>query len=138
MTSGFLRLATAILCLAFCGEGFPQAYPNKPISMVVPLGPGSQADNVARVLAERLQAVLGQRAHSRTARGPGTAAWRRDQDERSPVRRPHDSRRHDSVGEGDPRLRRETGELNQGGTTPRACRATSRARGGWRAARDNP
>jgi len=28
--------------------------------MVVPLGPGSQADNVARVLAERLQAVLGQ------------------------------------------------------------------------------
>ena len=60
MTSGFLRLATAILCLAFCGEGFPQAYPNKPISMVVPLGPGSQADNVARVLAERLQAALGQ------------------------------------------------------------------------------
>ena len=28
--------------------------------MVVPLGPGSQADNVARVLAERLQAALGQ------------------------------------------------------------------------------
>jgi tripartite-type tricarboxylate transporter receptor subunit TctC len=27
---------------------------------VVPLGPGSQADNVARVLAERLQAALGQ------------------------------------------------------------------------------
>ena len=60
MTSGFLRLVTAILCLAFWGEGFPQAYPSKPISMVVPLGPGSQADNVARVLAERLQAVLGQ------------------------------------------------------------------------------
>jgi tripartite-type tricarboxylate transporter receptor subunit TctC len=60
MTSRFLRSATAIFCLAFCGEGFPQAYPSKPISMVVPLGPGSQADNVARVLAERLQAALGQ------------------------------------------------------------------------------
>ena len=60
MASQFLRLATAILCLAFWGEGFPQAYPSKPISMVVPLGPGSQADNVARVLAERLQAALGQ------------------------------------------------------------------------------
>src|SRR5882762_6968322 len=37
-----------------------QPYPSKPISLVVPLGPGSQADNVARVLAERLQAALGQ------------------------------------------------------------------------------
>src|SRR5712691_6836946 len=60
MTSRVLRSATAILCLAVCGEGFPQAYPSRPISLVVPLGPGSQADNVARVLAERLQAALGQ------------------------------------------------------------------------------
>ena len=54
MTSRFLGSATAILCLAVWGEGFPQAYPSRPISMVVPLGPGSQADNIARVLAERL------------------------------------------------------------------------------------
>ncbi len=60
MTSRFFRSATAILCLAVWCEAFPQAYPSKPISMVVPLGPGSQADNVARVLAERLQAALGQ------------------------------------------------------------------------------
>src|SRR5260221_7580476 len=60
MTSRLLRSATAILCLAVWCEGFPQAYPSKPISLVVPLGPGSQADNVARVLAERLQASLGQ------------------------------------------------------------------------------
>ena len=60
MTSRFLRSATAILCLAVCGEGFPQAYPSRPISIVVPVGPGSQSDNVARVLAERLQAALGQ------------------------------------------------------------------------------
>ena len=60
MTSRFLRSATAILCLAVCGEGFPQAYPSRPISIVVPVGPGSQSDNVARVLAERLQAAFGQ------------------------------------------------------------------------------
>src|SRR5258708_5501821 len=60
MTSRFLRSATAILCLAVCGEGFPQAYPSRPISIVVPVEPGSQSDNVARVLAERLQASLGQ------------------------------------------------------------------------------
>ena len=60
MTSRLLRSATAILCLAVCGEGFPQAYPSRPISIVVPVGPGSQSDNVARVLAERLQAAFGQ------------------------------------------------------------------------------
>ena len=60
MTSRFLRSATAILCLAVCSEGFPQAYPSRPISIVVPVGPGSQSDKVARVLAERLQASLGQ------------------------------------------------------------------------------
>jgi len=60
MTSRFIRSATAILCLAVCSEGFPQAYPSRPISIVVPVGPGSQSDNVARVLAERLQASLGQ------------------------------------------------------------------------------
>ena len=60
MTSRLLGPAAAILCLAVWSEAFPQAYPSKPISLVVPLGPGSQADNVARVLAERLQAALGQ------------------------------------------------------------------------------
>src|SRR5712691_2995619 len=60
MTSRLLRSATAILCLGVWCGGFPQAYPSRPISLVVPLGPGSQADNVARVLAERLQAALGQ------------------------------------------------------------------------------
>src|SRR6266852_9835950 len=60
MTSRLLGSAAAILCLAVWSEGFSQGYPSKPISMVVPLGPGSQADNVARVLAERLQAALGQ------------------------------------------------------------------------------
>ncbi len=60
MTSRLLGSAAVILSLAVWSEAFPQAYPSKPISMIVPLGPGSQADNVARVLAERLQAALGQ------------------------------------------------------------------------------
>jgi tripartite-type tricarboxylate transporter receptor subunit TctC len=60
MTSRLLGSAAAILGLAVWSQAFPQAYPSKPVTMVVPLGPGSQADNVARVLAERLQAALGQ------------------------------------------------------------------------------
>ena len=60
MTSRLLGPATALLCLVVWSEAFPQGYPSRPITIVVPIGPGSQSDNVARVLAERLQASLGQ------------------------------------------------------------------------------
>jgi tripartite-type tricarboxylate transporter receptor subunit TctC len=37
-----------------------QAYPSRPITMVVPYGGGGPADGVARPLAERMAAALGQ------------------------------------------------------------------------------
>jgi tripartite-type tricarboxylate transporter receptor subunit TctC len=38
----------------------PEPYPNRPIKMVVPFGPGSGTDTVARVVAQHMQAYLGQ------------------------------------------------------------------------------
>jgi len=70
MTSRLLGSAAAILGLAVWSQAFPQAYPSKPVTMVVPLGPGSQADNVARVLAERLQPPSVSPSWWKTARAP--------------------------------------------------------------------
>ncbi len=38
----------------------PDLYPNRPIKMVVPFGPGSGTDTVARVVAQQMQTYLGQ------------------------------------------------------------------------------
>jgi tripartite-type tricarboxylate transporter receptor subunit TctC len=56
-------LIASVLVVAWtgicCAE--PQAYPSRPVTMVVPLPPGSAFDVTARLLAERLQEQLGQR-----------------------------------------------------------------------------
>jgi tripartite-type tricarboxylate transporter receptor subunit TctC len=44
---------------AWAGVAHAQSYPNRPIKIVVPFGPGSGTDFVARVIAEELQIELG-------------------------------------------------------------------------------
>ena len=46
--------------LLICSMAQAQSYPTRPISLIVPLAPGSQPDNVARVMAEKLRVSLGQ------------------------------------------------------------------------------
>src|SRR4051794_41448764 len=59
-----LLAATLCACCALHGIGAAQAqsqaYPNKPIKMVVPFPAGGSVDVLARVIADRLGAVLGQ------------------------------------------------------------------------------
>ncbi|VTU17331.1 Tripartite tricarboxylate transporter family receptor [Variovorax sp. RA8] len=44
---------------AFAGTAVHAAYPDRPITMVVPYAPGGSADALARVLAARMGAKLG-------------------------------------------------------------------------------
>ena len=53
------KLALA-LTLAAAGAAVAQAYPNKPVRVVVPFGPGTTSDLVGRMIADRLSASLGQ------------------------------------------------------------------------------
>jgi len=57
-----LHPSSFILCCAFAMVASAQPYPSKPIRIVVPLPPGGSNDLLARVVAERLQASLGQPA----------------------------------------------------------------------------
>jgi len=57
----FLKKLAAILAIACIPVAVQaQAYPTKPIRLVVPYSPGGGADNAARIIAARLTTTLGQ------------------------------------------------------------------------------
>ena len=57
----FIQLSASVLALpAIARSAQAQTYPSRPITMVVPYGGGGPADGVARPLAERMSAALGQ------------------------------------------------------------------------------
>src|SRR4051812_29902534 len=57
-----LALATAVFAATCVGVGTatPQAYPSKPITMVVPFAAGGPTDTIGRIIADRVRASLGQ------------------------------------------------------------------------------
>lgn len=57
--SRLLLLTVAGMALLAPGITYAQAYPSRPIRLVVPAGPGGAVDIVSRVVAERLTAALG-------------------------------------------------------------------------------
>ncbi len=54
------RTAVALLAVAVAGPAFAQAYPTKPISLIVPFAAGGPTDVMARILGERMSRKLGQ------------------------------------------------------------------------------
>ncbi|WP_428686517.1 Bug family tripartite tricarboxylate transporter substrate binding protein [Reyranella sp.] len=54
------RVALALLVVAAAGPAFGQAYPNKPINLIVPFAAGGPTDLMARIVGERMGKELGQ------------------------------------------------------------------------------
>jgi len=55
-----LRRLLASLLFASAGAAFAQAYPTKPVKLIVPFGAGGVADITARVLAQKMSDTIGQ------------------------------------------------------------------------------
>jgi len=56
----FVRMVGVAMALGFAGAAWSQAYPNKPIKMIVPFAAGGTTDVVARLVAQRMSETMGQ------------------------------------------------------------------------------
>ncbi|MGQ0651487.1 MAG: tripartite tricarboxylate transporter substrate binding protein [Betaproteobacteria bacterium] len=55
-----MRKALLVVLALLCGHAFGQAYPSKPIRIIVPFTPGSATDVMGRIVGERLSSAWGQ------------------------------------------------------------------------------
>jgi tripartite-type tricarboxylate transporter receptor subunit TctC len=65
--------ATIVVAVGSVGGAHAQAYPSRPITMVVPFPAGGPTDTLARILSERMKGSLGQAVVIETVTGAGAS-----------------------------------------------------------------
>jgi tripartite-type tricarboxylate transporter receptor subunit TctC len=65
--------ATIVVAVGSVGGAHAQAYPSRPITMVVPFPAGGPTDTLARILSERMKGSLGQPVVIETVTGAGAS-----------------------------------------------------------------
>jgi tripartite-type tricarboxylate transporter receptor subunit TctC len=68
---GYRKFVGAVLLAAFSGAVFAQAYPNKPVRLIISFTPGSSTDIIGRVVAQKLSEMWGQPVVAENRAGAG-------------------------------------------------------------------
>ena len=72
MRSGLSTLAMLVIALATTSVACAQSYPNRPIKIIVPTGPGGGYDVYGRIVGDELARRLNQTVYVENKTGAGT------------------------------------------------------------------
>src|SRR6267154_6703264 len=68
----YSAMSLAVLALSLTGGAHAQTYPDRPVRIIVPIGPGGAYDIIGRLLANKLTEQLGQSFFIENRTGAGT------------------------------------------------------------------